>query len=233
MALTVGLWTEAVIFFFSAFEPPHEEVDWSLVYPELGGMHDEDHGAKGHGSSNSKSDNTTLTQQMDKMLADAKIGPELIESLGEGMRSLSDNANRLSNLSDASVVTNDYTNTLKVAATSVSEFAESSSRAAMVMGSISNSTDEIGDYTNQIQSATKNLASLNAVYELQLQDTSSQLKAASKLYEGMNMMMSNLSSSVEQTHIYNEQITKLASNLTALNTVYGNMLSAMNYNPNR
>src|SRR4249919_1314385 len=40
--LTVGLLTEAVIFFFSAFEPPHEDVDWSLVYPELAGMHDED-----------------------------------------------------------------------------------------------------------------------------------------------------------------------------------------------
>ncbi|MFM7768040.1 MAG: gliding motility protein GldL, partial [Bacteroidota bacterium] len=35
LMLTVGLLTEAVIFFFSAFEPPHEELDWSLVYPEL------------------------------------------------------------------------------------------------------------------------------------------------------------------------------------------------------
>ena len=39
--LVVGLSTEAVIFFFSAFEPVHEEVDWSLVYPELAGMHGE------------------------------------------------------------------------------------------------------------------------------------------------------------------------------------------------
>ena len=33
--LTVGLLTEAVIFFLSAFEPPHVEPDWSLVYPEF------------------------------------------------------------------------------------------------------------------------------------------------------------------------------------------------------
>ena len=45
--LVVGLSTEAVIFFFSAFEPPHEEVDWSLVYPELAGMHGEE-GEKEH-----------------------------------------------------------------------------------------------------------------------------------------------------------------------------------------
>lgn len=36
--LTVGLLTEAIIFFFSAFEPLHEEVDWTLVYPELAGI---------------------------------------------------------------------------------------------------------------------------------------------------------------------------------------------------
>ena len=36
--LTIGLLTEAIIFFFSAFEPLHEEIDWSLVYPELAGI---------------------------------------------------------------------------------------------------------------------------------------------------------------------------------------------------
>lgn len=234
IAITGGLWTEAVIFFFSAFEPPHEDVDWSLVYPELAGMHDDTHGhdKKGEAKKTAAS-NDPLTQQLDKMLAEAKIGPELIESLGNGMRSLSDNANKLTTLSDASAVTNEYTNTLKSAATSVSDFAQSSSKAADVMGQFSASTDEVKDYSDQIQSATKNLAALNAVYELQLQDTSTQLRAASKLYEGMNTMMTNLTSSIDQTHVYKEQITLLAQNLTALNTVYGNMLSAMNMNSNR
>src|SRR3954466_5495966 len=45
--LVVGLSVEAIIFFFSAFEPPHEEIDWSLVYPELAGMHGEE-GEKKH-----------------------------------------------------------------------------------------------------------------------------------------------------------------------------------------
>src|SRR3990170_5424947 len=33
--LMIGLSVEAGIFFLSAFEPPHNEVDWSKVYPEL------------------------------------------------------------------------------------------------------------------------------------------------------------------------------------------------------
>src|SRR5512133_3827018 len=54
--LTIGLLTEAVIFFFSAFEPLHEEIDWSLVYPELAGIPEDEtvevkaHGDKHHGA---------------------------------------------------------------------------------------------------------------------------------------------------------------------------------------
>jgi gliding motility-associated protein GldL len=40
--LVVGLSVEAVIFFFSAFEPLHEDPKWELVYPELALAHDEE-----------------------------------------------------------------------------------------------------------------------------------------------------------------------------------------------
>src|ERR1700712_805602 len=33
--LMIGLSVEAAIFFLSAFETPHEDPDWSKVYPEL------------------------------------------------------------------------------------------------------------------------------------------------------------------------------------------------------
>src|SRR5215210_5223473 len=65
-ALVLGLSTEAVIFFFSAFEPPHEDVDWSLVYPELAGMHD-----PGYEKGKLKKIDPAA-QALDKMLADAK-----------------------------------------------------------------------------------------------------------------------------------------------------------------
>src|SRR3954465_10011230 len=96
--LVVGLSTEAVIFFFSAFEPPHEEVDWSLVYPELSGMHSEE-------GEEAKIEDKPLTEQLDNMLEKAKIGPELIESLGKGLQNLSENANKLSDVSEATVAT--------------------------------------------------------------------------------------------------------------------------------
>ena len=88
--LFVGLMTEALIFFFSAFEQPHVEPDWSLVYPELAGMYHE--GKPGTpGSIKKMASGKSVTQDLDEMLSKAKIGPELIESLGEGMRKMSEN----------------------------------------------------------------------------------------------------------------------------------------------
>lgn len=40
--LVIGLLTEALIFFFSAFEPLAEELDWTLVFPQLAGLEDMD-----------------------------------------------------------------------------------------------------------------------------------------------------------------------------------------------
>ena len=86
--LMAGLGTEALIFFFSAFEPPHVEPDWTLVYPELAGMAGEDFMIENQSHSRDKRGDA-VSQELDKMLAEAKIGPELIDSLGKSFHSLS------------------------------------------------------------------------------------------------------------------------------------------------
>ena len=123
--LMLGLGTEAVIFFFSAFEPIHEDPDWSLVYPELAtGEH-----AEGD-DFNKIEDKGSITEQLDGMLEDAKIEPELIQSLGTGLRSLSDQANSLNNMADASVATNDYVDNLKSASNKVGELSDTYAKAS-------------------------------------------------------------------------------------------------------
>ena len=103
--LMIGMGTEALIFFFSAFEPLHKEYDWALVYPELGIAEE----AKG------KQPKGTVTQQLDNMLAEAKIEPALIESLASGMRNLSENAKKLSFTTDAAMATEGYVDNLSKA----------------------------------------------------------------------------------------------------------------------
>lgn len=220
--LVLGLGTEAVIFFFSAFEPPHEDVDWSLVYPELAGMGDDDHGKR---EKRKKAD--PVTQKLDALMADAKIGPELIESLGTGLKSLGDNAGKLADLSDASVATNDYVKNVAKAATEVGNMSNSYTKAAAAIDGLSSSTEEVKVYKDQVVTAGKNLAALNAVYELQLQDSNEHLKQTSRFYEGINELMGNLNASLDDTRKYRDEVAHLAQNLSKLNTVYGNMLSAM------
>lgn len=235
--LTVGLLTEAVIFFFSAFEPIHKETDWSLVYPELAGMHDEEEGGEGK----EHEAQGTITEQLDNMLEEAKIGPELLESVGAGLRSLGETTSKLSDITDASAATEEYAKNVRGAAESVGDLSKSSSRAAQVMGDFANSSEQVsqtsqqinsaaGQYKSEMESASKNVAALNAVYEMQLKDSNEQLKSTAQAYAGMSELMKNLQDSVEDTKRYRQEVEKLAGNLSALNTVYGNMLAAMNVN---
>jgi len=223
LMLMIGLGTEAIIFFFSAFEPPHEDVDWSLVYPELAGMGDEDHLSK----KERKKKTDPVAQQLDRLMADAKIGPELIESLGTGLRSLSENTSQMANMSTASVATESYVQNVTKAAQSVGQMTDSYTRAAQAADQLAVATDDVKVYKDQVVSAGKNLAALNAVYELQLQDSNEHLKQTSRFYEGINELMGNLNSSLDDTRKYRTEVATLAQNLAKLNTVYGNMLSAM------
>src|SRR6202000_3310976 len=123
--LPIGLGTEAVIFIFFAIQKPHEEVDWSLVYPELSGMHEED----GHGHAKEEKKGS-ITEQLDDMLEEAKIGPELMESLEKGMRSLSETAAKMTSIADASIATDDYVNNISSASKNIGDLSKNSSKAA-------------------------------------------------------------------------------------------------------
>ena len=219
--LAVGLMTEAVIFFFSAFEPPHEDVDWSLVYPELAGMHEP-------GGDKKKKKIDPVAQELDRLMAEAKIGPDLISSLGTGLRSLSENTKSMSQLSNATVATEDYLKNVQGASKSVNVLSQSYEKAAAAMNNMSTSSEDVKVYSDQVKSAGKNMAALNAIYELQLQEAGTRMKDATKFYDGITQLLSNLNSTVEDTRKYKEEVGKLAKNLGSLNTIYGNMLSAMN-----
>lgn len=227
MAITIGLLTEAGIFTISAFEPPHEDVDWSLVYPELAGMP----GEGGHGKTPKITDGDGVTQELDKLLSDAKIGPELIESLGDGMRKLSDSTTKLSTIGDATEANAEYANNVKAAAQNVNKLSESYVKTAEALNtSISPEDGQV--YGEQLQRVSKNLSALNSVYELQIQGSKEYVESSAKAYSNINEMLQHLSQSVEDTKRYKEEIHVLSQNLAALNTVYGNMLSAMNFRPN-
>lgn len=226
--LVIGLSTEVIIFAFSAFEPLHEEIDWSLVYPELAGLHgDEEEGEKEEGEEVIEEEKLSVTEQLDNMLEEAKIGPELIASLGEGLRSLSTQAGQIADISNASVATEEYVSNVKSAAKNVNSLSDSYTKAAESLNGLAVTTDDGTSFGEQLSKVSKNLAALNASYELQLQGSTQHQQSTANFYAGVENLMKNLNDSVEDTKKYKEQIAELSANLESLNTVYGNMLTAM------
>ena len=240
-----GLGIEAVIFMLSAHEPLHEELDWTLAYPELALGHSDDDDSSA--SLPEKSDESVV-EQLDNMLAKAKIEPELIESLGSGMRNLSENAGKLGDISSASDATNEYVENLKgssekvdalggayeQASSQISEKAnslgEAYSKAASSIEEFTNMSGGDSNFGEQLDKVSSNLTQLNNLYEMQLEGVSSLSKASEDMSTGITSIVNNLQSSVEDTQKYKETMSDLTSNLAALNSVYGNMLSAMNVN---
>ncbi len=261
--LVIGLLTEAVIFFLSAFEPPHEEVDWSLVYPELAGVEDNLNISDRKTAVNNKK---SALEKFDAMIENAEITPDLFQKLGSGLKNLNDTAAKLHDVSDATVATNNYVANFEKASEKVASFANvygssaeklniqadklasTYEKSAEMVGSSGQSLSDVyrkltdsmsrelevsvsggKSYVEQLDIMNKNLTALNAVYELQLQGTNKQFEASKTLYSGLDEIMANLKQSAEDTKRYREEISKLSHNLSAMNTVYGNMLTAMNF----
>ena len=222
--LGIGLGTEAVIFFLSSFEPPHKEPDWSKVYPELA----EDYSGPTSSpriSSGGKGDN--VAQKLDHMLESAKIGPELIESLGKGMNNLANNAKQMGSLSNAAVATEEYSKNVKAASQSLVDMSSSYAKTAQAMSSMSEASTDAKQYHEQVRNITKNLGALNSVYELELQDSNSHLKAMNKFYGNMASVMENMEKAGKGTEKFSEEMQTHTGNLTSLNGIYGSMLTAM------
>lgn len=352
--LMFGMGIEAIIFFFSAFEPIHEEVDWTLVYPELAGMSDEEElrkyrsdskhggpldadsikeiissvvassGVVAQGTSASQATGSVqpaatsnvnmggalvFTEKFNKMLESAEIGPELFEKVGRGLNKLGETSAKLADISNAAAATNEYTDKMKKASESVGSFTENYSKSGQVLtesinilsenyqktaGIVSDSGQDFmngvsksvtnlqeqltkagetvssritesgnkvasdistaasgltttyqqlsdamkvngnlisegsGGYKEQLERLNKNMSALNAAHELHLQETNQRLKEAEKVYSGVDGMMKQINSTVSETEKFAQAIELLNKNISALNSVYGNMLSAMN-----
>ena len=166
--LIVGLGTESIIFFFSAFEKPHEEVDWSLVYPELAGMEGDDDEKK-------KKSNLTPTQELDNMLEEAKINGALIESLGQGLTNFGEAASKLNQTIEAAASTQQYNEEVAKAAKNMESLnalyevqLQSSNRQSeasqALVESLATTAEDSKRLQAEVASLAQNLGALNNVY---------------------------------------------------------------------
>jgi len=225
--LIVGMTLEALLFVASAFQPQYEEDDWSRVYPELNTDNSpvtiEERQAQlaGGGSSGS-------TAALDKMLSQANITPEMVMNLGNGLKTFGDKVNAISNVANASLNITGLSDGIQKATDSVTQLATSYQKASASLVEMAGANVDTKSYNDQISLMAKNLAALNAVYEMELQESNNHLKAMGKYYASMNETMHGFNETLNYSKVYKDEVAKLSKNLTSLNNVYGNMLSAMN-----
>ncbi|KAA1246223.1 gliding motility protein GldL [Aquimarina sp. RZ0] len=159
--LIVGLVTEALVFTVSAFEPVDDEIDWSLVYPELAG-----------GSKKDKIEKETpeglLSKKLDDMLKEARLDSSLMSSLGDSIRNFEGAAKNISPTVDAIQGQKKYSEEMSKAATQLESLnslykvqLESSASQAAANQAIADNAQKLKD---QMESLASNLSSLNGVY---------------------------------------------------------------------
>jgi gliding motility-associated protein GldL len=211
--LTAGLITEAVIFVVYAFLPPPGSEMHAIAeaLPKLAGGH---------------SGNPAI-DKMDQMFHEADITPANLARLSDGFKKLGSTVNNIADVSDVVKTTSDYTAKTKEVTQALEQMKNVYQGAASTVSSFNSAADSTKQFHEQVQVLTKNLGSLNAIYELELQDTNNHLKAMNTFYGNLVQASQTMQGSVDDAKKAHDQISKLANNLSHLNTIYGNMLTAM------
>jgi gliding motility-associated protein GldL len=275
--LIVGMGTEIIIFFLSAFEPPHEMPDWSLVYPELVGLEPrENHHGRGGGGSD-----------LAALIESGTLEPETVEKLSEGIKKLTATTGQLSDLSDASFATESYLQSMKMASESVNKLSSTQEQGVQEIANLNKSYNEVAhkvaeggqkladglmnasktfvhdiensgkelissykqfnqvmsessgklannseSYNQHLSEANKQLAAINSVYEMQINSFSEQIEASQGVTSQLEAIKEQFGKSIDTARTYQEEVGKLNQTIGELNTIYGNMLSAMNMGSN-
>jgi gliding motility-associated protein GldL len=231
LMLTAGMCTEAFIFAMLGLLPPHADYYWERFYPDItenphveaykkGIKHDPSHGhAAKPGESPMKS--------LDKMMEEAQINPANLKRLNENFQKFGVTVDQIKDISGVSAATTNYSKSANEAAEALGKMKDTFMGASKTMGAFNAAAEDTTKFHQQVVVLSKNLGTLNQIYEVELQDANNHLKAMNKFYSNLVQASDAMASSAKDATSAKDQMAVLAKNLTVLNQIYGNMLSAM------
>ena len=218
LLLTIGLITEAFIFFLSAFEAPMEMPEWSRVYPELKEEYElmdleelDQKGKKGIG----------------ELFSSSELTPELLDKVGKGLNDLSNTAKGISDISTATLATDMYVKNLGSASESMTNLADINNRAN---DSINDSVDSLVEsYSSTAQKLSESgvgfiekIHKSGEDFSIQLTETSKRLATT---YDSAGQSISNeLEAITDSSKQYSGNLDKLNGSLSALNSNFETQL---------
>jgi len=207
--LTIGLLTEAAIFLIYAILPPPDQ------------------GAPSAPVTVEKEKGNPALKSMEKMLQEADITPANLTKLSQGFQKLGSTVANMAEVGDIVKATGDYTSKTVAASAALDKVKDAYTNTAASLSSFNAASESTKQFHDQVQVLTKNLSSLNTIYELELQESNNHLKALNQFYGKLAQASNAMSGTVEDAEKAKQQIGALATNLSKLNSVYGNMLTAM------
>lgn len=215
--LLVGMATEAIIFFFSAFEKPHVEVNWSAVYPELGPQYGAEAITGGTVTQKVPASQQKPVNDLNQLFKDAGVDTTVVKEFGDGLKRFSESANQMANLSYVAAANDGYLGSVKKASANLDALSEAYEKQLKNVANI--------PFNNKLQTTMDELSNKLAST---MGDFSNQVKTSSdKFVSTVGDMSTQVKASSDFIATYQQQMKALTNNISALNNVYGNMLSAM------
>ena len=232
VVLTVGMLVEAFLFALSAFDKPHKEFNWALVYPVLASEDEEAVGSSAPAKKDKEDERLPEIKQIRSLVDDE------MSKLTSGIQRLNETAGQLNSLSSAAAVSDDYVVNMTKASSAAGEFAASQkslkdssdslvSSYQDIAASIGSASQGSKNFASQIDGINKNISTINSVFELQVKSVNEQNEAMKTLASAVKTIEASLNGSAAEAEEYKKQVGILATQLKNLNSVYGNMLNAM------
>lgn len=197
-AITIGLMTEAFLFFMLGVIPPEKDYYWEKLYPGL------------------DSYNAKISPLSDGPVEDDRrpLNAVTVEnSLGGMLTELQTMSKSLSSLKALQEV--DFSQT----SDQIKSMGNFYDRMNQAIAELGETVDETKAYKANLATLNANITGVNEVYQNVVQSRES--------FERLNQAMTQLGDTVEDAVQYKNEISSLNDNLKGLNSVYGNVLSAM------
>ncbi|MDC1105635.1 gliding motility protein GldL [Prolixibacteraceae bacterium] len=183
------------------------------------------------------------------------VSEDVLKNLEKSLTNLTKTANGFAEISNATVAAKDYMQNMESASAAMGKFAKTNETASdkmeksvgVVVDSYNSASSVLANthkalgqalekestqFGTNMSKVNQQLSALNSSYEAQLTSANQYAVAANSISGKMGEMESAFSGTVEETKKYQAQAQQLNNNISALNSVYGNMLGAMNVNIN-
>ena len=235
--LTSGMVTEAFIFAMLGLLPPHADYYWERFYPDITenphveayrkGLKHDSKAAHGVAGAAASKPGESATKALDKMMEDAAMTPANIKKLSENFQKFGATVDQMKDITNVTAATATYSKSAVDAADALGKMKDTFTGATKTMSAFNAAAEDTTKFHQQVVVLSKNLGTLNQIYEVELQDANNHLKAMNKFYSNLVNASDAMASSAADAGKAKDQIALLAKNLTVLNQVYGNMLTAM------